>query len=97
MSKTYKEKNISYSLRMAISLSIPNVNNQKYRINSLNFRGSVSRNSLSIKFKKCKFLQEFKLLEFWLPVVLFFNFNISVKFFSMYLYVNISNSLVGFY
>ena len=60
MSKKCKEKNIPYSLRSSISFSIPNVNNQKYRISSLNFRGSVLWNSLPIKFKKCKFLQEFK-------------------------------------
>ena len=62
MWKTYKEKNIPYSLRRGISLSIPNVNTQKYEINSLNFRGSVLWNNRPIKFKKCKFLQEFKLL-----------------------------------
>ena len=60
--KTYKEENIPYPLRRDISLSIPNVNTQKYGINSLNFRGSVSWNNLQISFKKCKFLQEFKLL-----------------------------------
>ena len=38
MCKTYKEKNIPYSLRRGISLSIPNVNTQKYGMNSLNFR-----------------------------------------------------------
>ena len=48
----YKEKNIPYSLRRGISLSISNVNTQKYGIYSLNFRGSVLWNSLSIKFKK---------------------------------------------
>ena len=57
-----KEKNIPYSLRRGISFSIPNVNTQKYGISSLNFRGSVLWNSLPIKFKKCKFLQELKLL-----------------------------------
>ena len=62
MWKTYKEKNISHLLRRAISLFIPNANTQKYGINSLNFRGSVSRNNLTIKLKKCKSLQEFKLL-----------------------------------
>ena len=84
-----------YSLRSGISLSIPNVNTQKYGISSLNFRGSVLWNSLPIKLKKCRFLQEFKLLlkesethralaqrvkqkEFWLPPVLFLNFNFYV-------------------
>ena len=61
MWKTYKEKNIPYSLRRGISLSIPNVNSQKYGINSLNFRGSVLWNNLPIKLKKYDFLQEFKL------------------------------------
>ena len=41
MWKTYKEKNIPYSLRRGISLSIPNVNTRKYGISSLNFGGSV--------------------------------------------------------
>ena len=85
----------SYLLKRGISLSILNVNTQKDGINSLTFRGSVLWNSLPIKFKKCKFLQEFKPLlkqsetfralaqrvkhkEFWLPVVLFLNFNIYV-------------------
>ena len=55
----HKEKNIPYSLRRGISLSVPNFNTQKYGRNSLTFRESVLWNSLSIKFKKCKFLQEF--------------------------------------
>ena len=59
--KTYKEKSIPYSLRRGISLSLPNVNSQKYRINSLNFRGSVLWNNLPVKLEKCDFLQEFKL------------------------------------
>ena len=41
-----------YSLRSGISLSIPNVNTQKYGISSLNFRGKVLWHSLPIKFKK---------------------------------------------
>ena len=41
MRRTYKEKNISYSLRRGISFLIPNAKTQKYGINSLNFRGSV--------------------------------------------------------
>ena len=55
MRKTYKEKNLPYSLRKGISLSIPNVNTQKYGINSLNFRGSVLCNNLSIMFKNINF------------------------------------------
>ena len=55
--KTYKEKNISYSLRRGTSLSILNVNTQKYGTNSSNFRGSFLWNNLPIKFKKFKFLQ----------------------------------------
>ena len=62
MWKTYKEKNIPYSLRRGNSLFIPKANTQKYGINSLNFRASVLWNNLSIKLKKCKSLQEFKLL-----------------------------------
>ena len=62
MWKTYKEKNIPYSLRRGIFLSIPNANTQKYGINSLNFRGSVLWKNLPIKLKKCKFQQKFKLL-----------------------------------
>ena len=62
MWKTCKEKIMPKSLRRGIFLSIPNVNTQKYEINSLNFRGSVLWNNLPIKFKKRKFLQEFKLL-----------------------------------
>ena len=58
MWKTYKEKNIPYSLRRSISLLIPNLNTQKYGINSLTLRGSVLWNSLPIKLKKCLFLQE---------------------------------------
>ena len=59
MQKTYREKNIPYSLRRCVSLSIPNLNTQKYGINSLTFRESVLWNSLvPIKLKKCKFLQE---------------------------------------
>ena len=57
----YKSKiscEILYLLRTGIFLSVLNVNTQKYGINSLSFRGSVLRNSLPIKFKKCKFLQE---------------------------------------
>ena len=78
-----------------------NANTQKYGINSLNIRGSVSWNNLPIKLKECKYLQEFtlllkqsgnlpctfstcKVLEFWLPIVLFLNFNIYVLFYSMY-------------
>ena len=38
MWKTYKEKNIPYSLRRGISLFITNANTQKYEINSLTFR-----------------------------------------------------------
>ena len=58
----FKERNIPYSLKRSISFSFPNVNTQKYGISLLNFRGSVLRNSLPIKLKKCKILQEFKLL-----------------------------------
>ena len=47
--KTSKEENIPWSLRKGISLSIPNVNTQKYGTNSLNFRGSVLWNNLPIK------------------------------------------------
>ena len=61
MWKTYKEKNIPYSLRRGISLFIPNANTQKYGINSLNFRGSVLWNNLPITLKECKSLEEFKL------------------------------------
>ena len=57
MWKTYQEKNIRYSRRRSISLSIPNVNIQKYGINSSNFRGSALRNNLPIKFQNFKFLQ----------------------------------------
>ena len=46
MWKTYNEKNIPYSLRGGLSVSIPNVNSQKHGINSLNFRGSVLWNKL---------------------------------------------------
>ena len=60
--KTYKEKNIPYSLRRGASLFIPNANTQKYGIKSLNFRGNVLWNNLPIKLKEYKFLQEFKLL-----------------------------------
>ena len=62
MWKTYKEKNIPYSLIRGISLFIPNTNTQKYGIKSLNFRGSFLWNNLPIKVKECKPLQEFKLL-----------------------------------
>ena len=62
MWKTYKEKNIPYSLRRGISLFIPNANTQKYGINSLNFRGSVLCNNQPIKLKECKYLREIKLL-----------------------------------
>ena len=41
MWKTYKKKNILYRRRRGISLPIPNLNTQKYGINSSNFRGSV--------------------------------------------------------
>ena len=58
MWKTYSEKNIPYSLRRGISISIPNVNSQKYGINSLNFSGCVLRYNLPIKLKNCNFLQE---------------------------------------
>ena len=61
MWKIYKKKNIPYSLRRGISFSIPNVNTQKYGINSLNFRGRVVEQPTN-KLKKCEFLQEFKLL-----------------------------------
>ena len=44
--KTYKEKNISYSLRRGISLLIPNASTQKYRINPLNFRSVLWNNVL---------------------------------------------------
>ena len=57
MWETYKEKNIPYALRRDTSLSIPNVNTQKYGINSSNFRGRVLWNNLPIKFKQFKFLQ----------------------------------------
>ena len=60
MWKTYKEKNIPYSLRRGISLFIPNANTQKYGINSLNFRGSILWNNLPIKLKECKSPQVFK-------------------------------------
>ena len=62
MWKTYKEKNIPYSLISGISLLIPDANTQKYGINSLSFRGSVLWNNLPIKLKDGKSLQEFKLL-----------------------------------
>ena len=62
MWKTYKEKSIPYSRRRSTSLSIPNVKNRKYGINLSNFRGRDLWNNLSIKFKKSKFLQLFKLL-----------------------------------
>ena len=57
MCKTYKEKNIPYSRRIDTSLLVPDVNTQKYGINSSNFRGSVLYNNLLIKFKKFNFLQ----------------------------------------
>ena len=57
MWKTYKEKNIPYSRRRGTSFSIPNVNTQKYRINSTDFRGSDMWNILPTQFKKFKFLQ----------------------------------------
>ena len=41
MWKTYREKNIPYSRRRGTSPSIPNINTQKYGINSSNFRESV--------------------------------------------------------
>ena len=49
----YKSKN--KPIRRGISLSIPNVNTQKYGINSLNFRGSVLWNNLPIKLKNVNF------------------------------------------
>ena len=58
MWKTYNEKDTPYSLRKEISISIPNVNSQKYGINSLNFRGSALWNNLPIKLQNCNFLQE---------------------------------------
>ena len=64
MWKTYKGGNIPYSWRRGTSLTIRNVNTQKYGINSLNFKGRVFWNNIPIKFKKFKFLQKFKpLLE----------------------------------
>ena len=82
-----------YSLRSGISLSIPNVNTQKYGISSLNFRGSVLWNSLPIKFKKCKFLQEFKPLlkqsETYRAQC--------VKHKEFWMYINLLNLSVGFY
>ena len=57
MWKTYKEKNIPHSRRKNTSLSVPDVNTQKYGIDSSNFRGSVLYNNLPIKFKKFNFLQ----------------------------------------
>ena len=112
MSKTYKEKNIQYSLRRRILL-IPNANTKKYGINLLNFRGSVLWNNLPIKFKKFKSLQEFKLLlkqirnlpwfcsafkhkEFWLPIALLLILTF-MFYFIQCMYVNISNLLVSFY
>ena len=62
MRETYKEKNIPYARRRGTSLSIPNVNTQKYGINSSNFRGSDLWHNLPEKFKKLKFLQKFRLL-----------------------------------
>ena len=62
MWKTYKEKNIPYLRRRGNAHSIPNVNTQKYGINSSNFRGSALRNNLSIKFKNSKLLQQIKLV-----------------------------------
>ena len=62
MWKTYKEKNLPYSLRRGISLLIPNVNTQKYGTNSLNSRGNVLWNNLLIKLKECESLQELKVL-----------------------------------
>ena len=53
MWKTYKEKNIPYSLIRGICLFIPNTNTQKYGIKSLNFRGSFLWNNLPIKVKEC--------------------------------------------
>ena len=53
MWKTYKEKNIPYSLIKGICLFIPNTNTQKYGIKSLNFRGSFLWNNLPIKVKEC--------------------------------------------
>ena len=46
--KTYKEKNISYSLRRSISLLIPNASTQKYGINPLNFRSVLWNNVLLV-------------------------------------------------
>ena len=57
MWKTYNEKIIPFLLRKRISISIPNVNSQKYGINSLNFWRSVLWNNLQIKLKNCNFLQ----------------------------------------
>ena len=62
MWKTFKEKNIPYSLRSGISLFIPSANTQKYGITLLNFRRSVLWNNPPIKLKECKSLQEFELL-----------------------------------
>ena len=57
MSKTCKEENIPYLRKRGTSPSIPNVNTQKYGINSSNFRGSVLWDNLSITFKNFNFLQ----------------------------------------
>ena len=46
--KTYKEKNISYSLRRSISLLIPNASTQKYGIKPLNFRSVLWNNVLLV-------------------------------------------------
>ena len=49
MWKTCKEENDPYSRIWRISLSIQNVNTQKYGINSSNFIGSVLWHNLPIK------------------------------------------------
>ena len=46
-----------YSRITDISVSIPNLNTQKYGINSSNFKGTVLWNNLLIKFKQFNFLQ----------------------------------------
>ena len=95
MRKTYKEKNIPYSLRRGISLFIPKHSEIWNKL--INFRGNVLWNNLPIKLNLYKDLSyssskvktyhtlagRVKHKEFWLKVVLFLNFKF-VLFYSLY-------------
>ena len=57
----FEEKQMPYNLRDGSKPALPKTKSSRFRINSLQFRGSLSWNDLAVSLKSCQSLNEFKL------------------------------------